>query len=40
MKCKTGHGKSEEKCEFGSPKSESLCFKGGTLIMLRPPLLV
>jgi hypothetical protein len=36
MKCKTCHGKSEEKGEFGSPKSESLCFKGGTSIMLGP----
>ncbi len=35
VKCKS-HGKSEETCEFGSSKSESLCFKGGTLIMLGP----
>ncbi len=36
MKCKIGHGKSEEKSEFVSPRSESLCFKGGTPIMLGP----
>ncbi len=36
MKCKTCHGKSEEKGEFGSPRSESLCFKGGTPIVLGP----
>jgi hypothetical protein len=35
VKCKTCHGKNEEKGEFGSPRSESLCFKGGTLIMLK-----
>jgi hypothetical protein len=36
VKCKTCHGKSEEKGEFGSPRSESLCFKGDTLIVLGP----
>jgi hypothetical protein len=36
VKCKTCHGKSEEKSEFRSPRSESLCFKGGALIMLGP----
>jgi hypothetical protein len=36
VKCKTCHGKNEEKGEFGSPRNESLCFKGGTLIMLGP----
>jgi len=34
VKCKTCHGKNEEKGEFESPWNESLCFKGGTLIML------
>jgi hypothetical protein len=34
IKCKTCHGKSEEKGEFGNPWSESLGFKCGTLIML------
>ncbi len=34
VKCKTGHGKSEEKGEFGSPWSGFLGFKGGTPIML------
>jgi len=36
VKCKTCHGKSEEKGKFGSPRSESLCFKGGAPIMLGP----
>ncbi len=36
MKCKTNHGKNEEKGEFGNPRSESLCFKRGTPIMLGP----
>jgi hypothetical protein len=36
VKCKTSHGKSEEKGEFGSRRSESLCYKGDTLIMLGP----
>ncbi len=36
MKCKTSHGKNEEKGEFGSSWSESLRFKCGTPIMLRP----
>jgi hypothetical protein len=36
VKCKTCHVKNEKKGEFGSPRSESLCFKGGTLIMLGP----
>jgi hypothetical protein len=31
-----GHGKCEEKGEFGNPWSESLGFKCGTPIMLRP----
>ncbi len=35
-KCKTCYEKSKEKGEFGSPRSESLCFKRGTSIMLRP----
>ncbi len=34
MKCKTCHGKSEEKGEFGSLRNESLYFKEGTLIMV------
>jgi hypothetical protein len=34
MKCKTCHGKNEKKGEFGSLRSESFYFKGGTLIML------
>ncbi len=34
VKCKTCHGKSEEKGEFGSPRNESLYFKEGTPIML------
>ncbi len=38
MKCKIGYGKSEKKGEFGSPKNESLYFKGGTPIMLGPNL--
>jgi hypothetical protein len=37
LKCKTSHGKSEKKCEFGSPWSESLGFKCNTPIMLGPP---
>ncbi len=36
VKCKKCHGKNEEKGEFGSPRSESSCFKGGTMIMLKP----
>jgi len=36
VKCKTFYGKCEEKGEFESPRSESLCFKGGTPIMLGP----
>jgi hypothetical protein len=36
MKCKIGHGKSEEKGEFGSSKSESLCFNGGTPMCFNP----
>jgi hypothetical protein len=36
VKCKIGHGKNKNKNEFGSPKSESLSFKWGTQIMLRP----
>jgi len=36
VKCKTCHEKNEKKGEFGSPRKESLCFKGGTLIMLGP----
>ncbi len=36
MKWKTSHGKSEEKGEFGNPRNESLCFNGGTPIMLGP----
>jgi hypothetical protein len=35
VKCKTCHRKNEEKGEFESPWNESLCFKGGTLIMFR-----
>jgi len=34
VKCKTCHGKSEKKGEFGSPWSESLRFKCGTPIAL------
>jgi hypothetical protein len=34
VKCKTGHGKSKKKGEFGSPWSESLRFKCGTPIAL------
>ncbi len=37
-KFKTSHRKSEEKGEFESLGSESLCFKGGTPIMLRPSI--
>ncbi len=36
MKCKTCHGKNEKKGEFGSFRSESLCFKWGSSIMLKP----
>ncbi len=36
MKCKTYHGKSEEKNEFGSPWNEPLWFKYGTPIMFGP----
>jgi hypothetical protein len=36
VKCKTCHGKSEEKGEFGSPWSGFLGLKGGTPIILRP----
>jgi len=36
MKCKTDHGKNEEKNEFGSPWSGFPRLKGGTLIMLGP----
>jgi hypothetical protein len=35
-KSKIGYRKNEEKDEFDSPKSESLCFKGGAPIMLGP----
>ncbi len=35
-KFKTYHKKNEEKSEFESLRSESLCFKGGTPIMLGP----
>jgi len=38
VKCKTCHGKSEEKGEFGSRRNESLYFKEGTLIMVGPDL--
>jgi hypothetical protein len=34
VKCKTDHGKNEEKNEFGSLWNESLGFKCGTPIML------
>jgi hypothetical protein len=34
VKLKIGHGKSEEKNEFGNPWTESLGFKCGTLVML------
>ncbi len=33
VKCNIGHGENEEKGEFGNPRNESLCFKGGTPIM-------
>jgi hypothetical protein len=33
---KTYHKKNEEKDEFESLQSESLCFRGGTPIMFRP----
>ncbi len=35
VKCKTNHGKSKEKSEFGNPRNESLRFKCGILIMFR-----
>jgi len=38
VKCKTCHGKSEEKGEFGGRRNESLYFKEGTLIMVGPDL--
>jgi len=34
VKCKRSHGKSEKINKFGSLRSESLCFKWGTSIML------
>jgi hypothetical protein len=34
VKCKTFHGKSEEKGEFGNRRNESLYFKEGNPIML------
>jgi hypothetical protein len=34
VKCKTSHGKNEEKGEFESPSSDSLRFKCGTPIIL------
>jgi len=36
VKCKIGHGKSEEKGEFRSFKNESLCFKGAPQSCLDP----
>ncbi len=36
MKCKTNHGKNDEKGEIGSPWSVSLGFKCGTPITLGP----
>jgi hypothetical protein len=36
VKCKIGHGKSEEKGEFGSPWTGFKGLKGRTLIMLGP----
>jgi hypothetical protein len=36
MKCKTSHGKNEEKNEFGSSWNESLRFKCDSPIMFRP----
>ncbi len=36
VKYKTYHGINEKKGKFGSPKSELICFKGGTPIMLGP----
>jgi hypothetical protein len=35
-KFKTNHKKNEEKGEFESLRRESLCFKGGTPMMLGP----
>jgi len=35
-KSKISHRKNEKNGEFDSPKSEYLCFKGGTPIMLGP----
>jgi hypothetical protein len=37
VKCKTCHGKSQEKGEFDSCWSGFLGLKGGTPIMLGPP---
>jgi hypothetical protein len=34
VKCKIGHGKNEEKDEFGSPWNEFVGFKCGTPITL------
>jgi len=36
VKYKTYHGINEKKGKFGSPKSELICLKGGTPIMLGP----
>jgi hypothetical protein len=36
VKCKTSHGKKDEKGEFGIPCSVSLGFKCGTPIMFGP----
>ncbi len=36
MKCKIGHGKNEQKGEFGNPWNESSGFKCGTPIMFGP----
>ncbi len=36
VKCETSNGKNEEKGEYGSSWNESLRFKCGTPIMLRP----
>ncbi len=35
VKCKTSHGKNEESSEFGSLRSEFLCLKWGTPIILE-----
>ncbi len=35
VKCKTSHRKNEESCEFRSPRSEFLCFKWGTPMILE-----